>query len=92
MAVQAQVENFKPKIIEITELWCNSNTGDGEINLDSYNVFRSDRRESIGGGVLMYIYEGLPSVSCQDMIDLEIEDLMWVSVKLNDKDTLLAGT
>ena len=55
MAVQAQVESFKPKIIEITELWCNSNTGDGEINFDSYNMFRSDKRESIGGGKIYHL-------------------------------------
>ena len=65
----------------LSESWCNSDIGDGEINLDSYNMFRSDRRESIGGGVLMYIHEDLPAIPCQDMIDLVIEDLMWVSVK-----------
>ena len=54
-------------------------------------MFRSDRKESIGGGVLMYIHEDLPAIPCQDMIYLEIEESMWVSVKLNDKDTLLAG-
>ena len=54
-------------------------------------MFRSDRRENIGGGVLMYIYKDLPTIPCQEMIDLEIEDSMWVLVKLNDKDILLAG-
>ena len=54
-------------------------------------MFRSDRRGSIGGGVLMYVHEDLPAIPCQDMIDLEIEDSMWISVKLNVKDTLLAG-
>ena len=88
---QVQVESFKPKIIGITESWCNSDIGDGEINLDFYNMFRSDRKESIGGGVLMYTYEDLPAIPCQDMIDLEIEDSMWVSVKLNDKDMMLVG-
>ena len=71
---QAQVESFKPKIIGITESWCNSYTGDGEINLDSYTMFRSDGRERIGGGVLMYIHEDLPAIPCQEMIDLEIKD------------------
>ena len=54
-------------------------------------MFRSDRKESIGDGVLMYIHEDLPAIPCQDMIDLEIEDSMWVSVKLNNKDMMLAG-
>ena len=88
---QAQVESFKSKIIGIIESWCNYDTGDGEINLDSYNMFRSDRRESIGGGVLMYTHKDLPAIPCQEMIDMEIEDSMWVSVKLNDKYMLLAG-
>ena len=48
-------------------------------------MFRSDRRESIDGGVLMYIHEDLRAIPCQDMIDLGIEDSMWVSVKLNYK-------
>ena len=87
---QAQVESFKIKIIGITESWCNSDIGDGEINLDSYLdsyiMFRSDRQEILVVGVLMYIHEDLPAIPCQDMIDLEIEDSLWVSVKLNDKD------
>ena len=58
---------------------------------NSTKMFRSYRQESIGGGVLMYIHEDLPAIPCQDMIDLEIEDSMWVSVKLNDKDIMLAG-
>ena len=41
---------------------------------------------SIGVGVLMYIYEDLPAIPCQEMIDMEIEDSMWASVKLIDKD------
>ena len=52
-------------------------------------MFRSDRRENIVGGVLMYIHEDLPSIPCQEMIDLEIEESMWVSDKLNDKDRML---
>ena len=86
---QAQVESCKHKITGITETWCNSDIGDGEINLD-YNMFRSDRSESIVVGVLMYIHEDLPAIPCQEVIYLEIEESMWVSVKLNDKDTMLA--
>ena len=54
-------------------------------------MFRSDRQESIGSCVLMYIHEALPAIPCQDMINLEIEDSMWVSVKPNDKDMILAS-
>ena len=39
----------------------------------------------------MYIHKDLPAIPCQEMVDMEIEDSMWASVKLNDKDTLLAG-
>ena len=75
---QAQVDSYKHMIIGISESWCNSDIGDGEINLDSYNMFRSDIRESIVGGVLMYIHENLPAIPWQEKINLEIEESMLV--------------
>lgn len=54
-------------------------------------MFKSDRRGSFGGEVLMYIHEDLPAIACQEMIDLVIYVSLWYAVKPNDKDKLLVG-
>ena len=35
-------------------------------------MFRTDRSESVGGGVLMYVHQDLPATQSQEMIDLVI--------------------
>ena len=35
-------------------------------------MFRSDRSESVGGGVLMYVNQDLPATPILEMIDLVI--------------------
>jgi len=62
--------------LRLTETWLNNDIADGELNLFSYNVFRSDRNSttsgcSRGGGVLISIRIDLPSylipVTCLDI-------------------------
>ena len=51
----------KPDIVGITESWISTDTTDfeGEYKLSGYKIFRKDRIERKGGGVLIYIKEGL---------------------------------
>ena len=44
-------------IIGITETWANKDIVDAELALTGYVMFRKDRRERRGGGVVLYITE-----------------------------------
>ena len=53
------VENINPHIIDITESWANKETSDAELGLTGYVMFRRDRIERRGGGVILYIKESI---------------------------------
>ena len=78
-------------ITGITETWTNSNISDSEINIEGCYMFRTDRKEGKGGGVILYITEKLTAVMCLD-IDVGFEEVVtvWCKIKLSS-DYLLAG-
>ena len=47
------VADIDPHVIGITELWANENIVDVELALTGYVMFRKDRRERKGGGVIL---------------------------------------
>ena len=72
---QAQVHQIQPKIIAITELWCNNLISDTEIQLDGYNMYRHDRNTTSGGGVLLYINQSLLSIPCTALNEQGYQEL-----------------
>ena len=66
------VNSLGPKIIAITESWCNESIGDAEICLHDYVLYRCDRCNTTGGGVLLYVHNSLQSESCTPLNDLKI--------------------
>ena len=63
--LQLLVSQYNPYIIGITETWLDSSIKDSEIHLDNYNIFRNDRADSRGGGVLLYAHKSLVCLPCQ---------------------------
>ena len=53
------VNSLKTMIIIITETWRKDSIGDAEICLPNYVLYRCDRCNTIGGGVLLYIHKSL---------------------------------
>ena len=43
---------YSPKLVAITETWCNESVID---SLDNYKLYRNDRKSGRGGDVLLYI-------------------------------------
>ena len=64
----------KPEIVGITETWSHTNTRDyeGEFDLAGYSMFKKDRINKEGGGVLLYVREYLNPVDCQLEVDHEL--------------------
>ena len=53
------IADFDPRLIGITESWANKGIVDAELALIGYVMFRKDRREKRGGGVILYIKESI---------------------------------
>ena len=87
--LQAIVYQHSPQIIGIAESWCNSDVGDAELHLQEYNLFRDDRKSGIGGGVMLYIHEGLLAVPCKVLNDVGFDNSLWYTISLTDNDKLL---
>ena len=49
------VADIDPHVIGITASWVNEDIVDAELALTGYVMFRKDRRERRGGGVILYI-------------------------------------
>ena len=47
------VANIDPHLIGITESWANKDIVDAELALTGYAMFRKERRERRGGGVIL---------------------------------------
>ena len=76
-----------PKIVAITETWCNVSDS-AEIHLDNYKVYRNDKQSGHGSGVLLYIHCSLNFTPCVKINNLEIEDSIWGSIQLNSNEVL----
>ena len=74
---QVFVDNHAPHLIAITESWCSNSISNAEINLGGYTLYRHDRINSVGGGVLLYVHESLPAVMCESLMSCQIDDSLW---------------
>ena len=51
------VADIDPHVIGVTESWSNKDIVDAELALAGYVILRKDRRDRMGGGVILYIRE-----------------------------------
>ena len=74
-------QSYKPDIIAITETWANSDTPDGFYHIPGYNLFRSDRIDRRGGGVMIFILNSVLSSEVSLLRSHEFESIC-IKVKL----------
>ena len=88
LAIHAREE--KPDIIMITESWLNMRdkhfTGEAAIN--GYNMFEKCRCHKAGGGVLLYVKNGINVIKVSK-IDVEEYDSLYVEIKNNNRGYIL---
>ena len=89
--LQDYTDQHKPHIIGITETWCTDLVGDAELCLGNYNLFRCDRKNALGGGVLLYVHISLKAVNCESLTRLNIEDFVWCTATLRGDIKMLIG-
>ncbi len=57
--MQSRVCELRPQLIIVTETWLHDGVQDAEIHLDGYTLFRQDRSERRGGGIVIYVESAL---------------------------------
>ena len=82
------VREEKPHIIGITETWGNSKIENSEISFDGYQTFRKDRKDRIGGGVLLYIRNDIKAVHREIFENIDAETI-WCEIFIGEEGTLI---
>ena len=75
-------------IVCITESWVNEkqfNETRGEYELEGYTIYLSQRTDRIGGGLIIYIRNTIPSRVNSDIKKDENVESLWVDISINKK-------
>ena len=76
-------------IITLSETWLNKDIDDSEIELPGYSIIRRDRSERTGGGVIIYIREGLVFSERNDLHNNN--EAIWIQVNQTRCKPLIIG-
>ena len=79
----------KPDIIGISESWGREGISDKELNLDGYKMYREDRKDKDGGGVLLYVNSDLISSRRYDITNDKYKECLWCDIYIGSQKTLL---
>jgi len=81
---------YQPSFIAITESWSNENTPDHVYKLDNFCLYRKDRENQIGGGLLLYVRECLKS-ALNDFTNAEYDESLWCNIWFKNGGNVLVG-
>ena len=62
-------------MLGITETWLNTTYSDSYVAIDGYNLERRDRSTGTGGGVAVYLHDGVPYNRLHDLEKDQLEYL-----------------
>jgi ribonucleases P/MRP protein subunit RPP40 len=83
------VEDECPEIIGITETWLNKDIQDSEIHLSNYTMYRRDRTDRIGGGVLIYVKNKIKSILREDLSNSAFQESIWCEIMIERQKILI---
>ncbi len=63
----------------ITESWAKEGTPDSVYRLPGYEIFRKDRKDRVGGGVMVHIKDDIPYTRWSELENDEFESL-WITI------------
>ena len=81
-SVKELIDKYSFDILALSETWLTSEICDNEISIKGYSVVRKDRQDSskvCGGGVLIYVRDGIPFIRQTDFVDDNFECL-WIQI------------
>ncbi|MES9976318.1 MAG: reverse transcriptase family protein, partial [Candidatus Thiodiazotropha sp.] len=80
-----------PSIVGITESWLTDQIKDSEVDITGMKITRCDRRTGKGGGVALYLKEGLKTCSVKDELFQTIPESIWQELHINSLTKCLIG-
>ena len=90
--LQADIVSNAIDIASVTETWYKSHHTDQLVAIDGYNLFRRDRAKKRGGGVALYVRQGIKcelySPFSDDLSNQRFE-LLWVKACLLNQDLFI---
>ena len=79
-------------VIGVVETWLTDDISDAELKVSGYELYRKDRTESKGGGIILYVKESLHSELCDDLTNSDFEESLWCKVQSsNGEGQLIVG-
>ena len=81
-SVKEPIDKYSFDILALSETWLTSEICDNEISIKGYSIVRKDRQDSskvCGGGVLIYVRDGIPFIRQTDFVDDNFECL-WIQI------------
>nr|VZI26708.1 unnamed protein product [Spirometra erinaceieuropaei] len=73
--------DLSPDIVSLTETWLSENVDDRELMLPGFQLFRRDRRERQGGGVVTYVKHGLLVSEKTEQFAFSAETI-WLTIRV----------
>ena len=86
------IESSKPDIVIGTETLLKPNIHNNEVFPENYNIYRKDRIDQEGGGVLFAIKKDFISDEVNDMHVDEKSEMIWVKIEIVGSKTLYASS
>nr|VZI12361.1 unnamed protein product [Spirometra erinaceieuropaei] len=71
---------LSPDVLAVTEIWRSGNICDSEVVLPGYQIYRRDREHRQGGGIVVYVNEGL-AVSENTTKFARAKEAIWLTIK-----------
>ena len=91
-ALFAYVDHYNPDILAVTETWGRPALLDSFLTPQNYVLFRKDRCDRVGGGVLLLVREKFSPCFFALPDELQnFEDSVWCFLHVSNAKTLLAG-
>ena len=81
-SVKELIDKYSFDILALSETWLTSEIWDNEISIKGYSIVRKDRQDSskvCGGGVLIYVRDGIPFIRQTDFVEDNFECL-WIQI------------
>ena len=74
------VADTDPKVKGITESWANKDIVDAELALTGYVIFRKDRQERRGSGVILYIKQSMQAYEITQKSEADCNKAIWCNM------------
>nr|VZH90178.1 unnamed protein product [Spirometra erinaceieuropaei] len=71
---------LSPDVLAVTETWLSGNISDNEVALPGYQIYRRDREHRQGGGIVVYVNDGL-AVSDNTTKFVCSTEAIWLTIK-----------